>query len=191
MSIKKRETLYFESDREWREWLFINHETSTGIYLILYSVNSETPSMRWEEAVRVSLCFGWIDSTTKRIDEEKRQQLFTPRKSKSVWSRLNKTHIEDLIQTGLMHESGLKKIEAAKKDGSWKALDDVENLKVPKDLLTAFQNNSVAYKNYKNFSPSYRKNYLYWLNSAKRTETRDKRISEIIRHCNENLKMKP
>src|SRR5690606_16797090 len=87
MSIKKRETLYFESDREWREWLFINHETSTGIYLILYSVNSETPSMRWEEAVRVSLCFGWIDSTTKRIDEEKRQQLFTPRKSKSVWSR--------------------------------------------------------------------------------------------------------
>src|SRR5690606_25017074 len=181
MSIKKRETLYFETDKEWRTWLLENHEISSGIYLILYRVNSEIPSMRWEEAVRVALCFGWIDSTSKRIDEEKRQQLFTPRRSKSAWSKLNKTHIEDLIEKGLMHHSRLRKIEAAKNDGSWQVLDQVENLKIPEDLLAAFQNNSVAFKNYKNFSPSYRKSYLYWLNSAKRSATRNRRIVEIIR----------
>ena len=190
MSIKNRETLYFETDKEWRDWLLENHETSAGIYLILYRVYSEIPSMRWEEAVRVALCFGWIDSTSKRIDEEKRQQLFTPRKSKSAWSKLNKTHIEDLKDKGLMHDSGLKKIEAAKNDGSWQVLDQVENLKIPEDLLAAFKNNFVAYKNYKNFSPSYRKSYLYWLNSAKRPETRNKRIAEIIRLCVENIKMR-
>ena len=190
MSIKKRETLYFETDKEWRTWLLENHEISSGIYLILYRVNSEIPSMRWEEAVRVALCFGWIDSTSKRIDEEKRQQLFTPRRSKSAWSKLNKTHIEDLIEKGLMHHSGLRKIEAAKNDGSWQVLDQVENLKIPEDLLAAFKNNFVAYKNYKNFSPSYRKSYLYWLNSAKRPETRNKRIAEIIRLCGENIKMR-
>lgn len=187
----KREILYFQSDDEWRSWLLENHSTSFGVYLILYRVNSEMPSMRWEEAVRVALCFGWIDSTSKRIDEEKRQQLFTPRKSKSAWSRLNKSHIENLIEKGLMHESGLSKILTAKKDGSWTALDEVENLKIPEDLSKAFENDPVAYDNYKNFSPSYRKNYLYWLNSAKRTVTREKRIEEIIRLCRENLKMRP
>lgn len=190
MSIKKRETLYFETDKEWRTWLLANHEISSGIYLILYRVNSEIPSMRWEEAVRVALCFGWIDSTSKRIDEEKRQQLFTPRRSKSAWSKLNKTHIEDLIEKGLMHHSGLRTIETAKNDGSWQVLDHVENLKIPEDLLAAFQNNSVAFKNYKNFSPSYRKSYLYWLNSAKRSATRNRRIVEIIRLCGENIKMR-
>jgi len=187
----QREILYFKSDDEWRDWLLENHSTSSGIYLILYRVNSEMPSMRWEEAVRVALCFGWIDSTSKCIDEEKRQQLFTPRKSKSAWSKLNKTHIEDLINKRLMHESGLKRIEAAKKDKSWTALDEVENLKIPEDLLKAFRSNSVAYSNYENFSPSYRKSYLYWLNSAKRTETRKKRIEEIIRLCSANVKMRP
>ncbi len=183
--------LYFKTDEEWRNWLLRNHETSAGVYLILYRVNSAIPSMRWEEAVRVALCFGWIDSTSKRIDDEKRRQLFTPRSVKSVWSKLNKTHIEDLIDKDLMHESGLQKIEAAKKNGSWTILDNVENLSIPEDLLVAFNRNSVAFSNYNNFSPSYRKSYLYWLNSAKRTETREKRIAEIIRLCGNNLKTRP
>lgn len=188
--MNKRETHYFKSDKEWRAWLLQNHNTSTGVYLILYRVNSGISSMRWEEAVRVALCFGWIDSTSKRMDDQKRQQLFTPRKTKSVWSKLNKTHIEDLNKKGLMHVSGLNKIEAAKTDGSWEALDQVENLTIPEDLLLAFKNNAVAYQNYQKFSPSYRKSYLYWLNSAKRTYTREIRISEIIRLCEENIKMR-
>lgn len=189
--MKQKPELYFETENEWRAWLKENHETSEGVYLILYRVSSNRASMRWEEAVRVALCFGWIDSTAKRIDDEKRKQLFTPRKAKSVWSKLNKTHIEELMELDLMHESGLKKIEAAKKDGSWTSLDDVESLIIPEDLLAAFKANPVAYNNYTDFSRSYRKSYLYWLNSAKRTETREKRITEIIRCCNGNLKMRP
>lgn len=165
-----------------------NHQSSEGVYLILFRVSCNIPSMRWEEAVRVALCFGWIDSTSKRIDEQKRKQLFTPRKTKSVWSKLNKQHIEDLNEQGLMHQSGLKKIENAKKDGSWSALDDVENLIIPKDLQEAFEKHPNAFKNYTAFSKSYQKNYLYWLNSAKRQETRDKRIVEIIQLCEENIK---
>lgn len=180
--------IYFKNDVEWRSWLTINHNTSNGIYLILYKVESKKPSMRWEEAVRVALCFGWIDSTVKRLDHERRRQYFCPRNPKSVWSKLNKTYIENLITENLMHQSGLKKIEAAKQDGSWIALDDVENLIVPNDLQIAFNKNVIAFDNYKNFAPSYRKSYLYWLNQAKREETRQNRIQQIIEFCQKNLK---
>ncbi len=179
---------YFKNDIEWRKWLLEHHNTSKGVYLIFYKVSSEKQSMRWEEAVRVALCFGWIDSTVKRIDDECRRQLFTPRKPKSVWSKLNKTHIEELLLEKLIHESGLKKIEAAKKDGSWIALDAVEDLIIPDDLQQAFMSNKLAYVNYQAFSKSYKKGYLYWLNSAKRVTTREKRINEIIRLCAANIK---
>jgi len=183
-----RQELYFENDIKWREWLSENHDSFNGVYLILYKVSSEMPSMRWEDAVRVALCYGWIDSTVKKLDEEKRRQLFTPRKVKSVWSKLNKRHIEDLVAMNLMHASGLKKIELAKTDGSWIALDDVDNLVIPEDLALAFKSNFKAYKNYQAFSMSYRKGYLYWLNSGKRKATREKRIAEIIKLCSENIK---
>ncbi len=144
--------------------------------------------MRWEEAVQVAICYGWIDSTVKKLDEERRRQLFTPRKDKSVWSRLNKSYVEKLIADNLMHESGLKKIETAKKNGSWESLDAVESLEMPKDLKAAFSKNRKALNNYNKFSPSYRKNYLYWLNQAKREETRTARITEIIKLCEQNIK---
>ena len=99
-------TLYFKNDTEWRNWLHDNHDKHTAVYLIFHKVSSETESMRWEEAVKVAICFGWIDSTVKRLDEERRQQLFTPRKDKSVWSKVNKKYIEELIANDLMHESG-------------------------------------------------------------------------------------
>ncbi|UXP31690.1 YdeI/OmpD-associated family protein [Reichenbachiella agarivorans] len=186
--MKNRPELYFENDTAWREWLSQNHDQADGAYLIFYRVTSEQPSMRWEEAVRVALCYGWIDSTVKKIDEDKRRQLFTPRKAKSAWSKINKTHITELIELGLMHESGLKVIENAKEDGTWTSLDDVEELTMPDDLQAAFETNPIAYSHYEAFSRSYRKSYLYWLNSAKRQETRDKRITEIIRLCQANVK---
>jgi len=186
--MEARKELYFATDIEWRNWLSKNYNSSKGIYLILYKVSSEKPSMRWEEAVRVALCYGWIDSTVKKLDDEKRRQLFTPRKVKSVWSKLNKTHIADLFVKNLMHASGLKKIELAKADGSWAALDDVENLVIPVDLALAFKISTKAYKNYQAFSVSYRKGYLYWLYSGKRKATREKRIAEIIQLCESNIK---
>lgn len=180
--------LYFKNDSEWREWLHENHSTSSGVNLIFYRVNSEFESMRWEEAVQVALCYGWIDSTVRKVDDERRKQAFGPRKDKSVWSKVNKNYIEKLIAENLMHESGLKKIEIAKQNGSWESLDDVENLTIPPDLQKAFEINVIAFTNYQNFSFTYRKSYLYWLNQAKREETRNSRIAEIVSLCKQNIK---
>ncbi|RVT77435.1 hypothetical protein EOD40_06415 [Flavobacterium sufflavum] len=186
--MENKEHHYFKNATEWRNWLHENHATSKGVYLIFYKIDSPFESMRWEEAVQVALCYGWIDSTVRKIDANKRKQSFSPRKDKSAWSKLNKTYIEKLIGEKLMHESGLAKIEIAKKNGSWSSLDHVEELVIPPDLEIAFQKNKLAFENYKNFSPSYRKNYLYWLSQAKREETRNNRIVEIIQFCEKNIK---
>ncbi|WP_044403851.1 YdeI family protein [Lacinutrix sp. Hel_I_90] len=179
---------YFKNDSAWREWLHDNHDNDNGIYLIFFKVAHDNESMRWEEAVKVALCYGWIDSTVKSLGNGKRRQYFCKRSSKSVWSALNKKHIEALLAENLIHESGLKSIAIGKKNGSWTALDAVENGVIPKDLKLQFDVNKKALENYNNFAPSYRKSYLYWLNQAKREETRQKRILEIIKLCHENVK---
>jgi uncharacterized protein YdeI (YjbR/CyaY-like superfamily) len=186
MKISKE--VYFENKTDWRKWLQTNHNLSMGIYLILYKISSKKVSMRWEEAVKEALCFGWIDSTVKKIDNERRKQFFCPRNSGSGWSKLNKKHIEELVANNLMHESGLKKILSAKEDGSWSIYDDTENLVIPKDLLHEFDKNSKAFSNYQAFSKTYKKNYLYWLYFAKREKTRNKRIVEIVKLCEQNIK---
>ena len=165
-----------------------NHNNSSGVHLIFYKVVNSEESMRWEEAVRVALCYGWIDSTVKSLGEGKRKQYFCPRKPMSVWSKVNKTHIEELISAGLMHSSGLKTIEAAKINGSWFALDDVENGVIPEDLKKAFAVNPVAHKNFQKFTRGQKKSYLYYLNMAKRETTRKKRVDEIIKYCLANIK---
>jgi uncharacterized protein YdeI (YjbR/CyaY-like superfamily) len=180
--------LYFDDDSGWNEWLELNHNKSGGIYLIFYAIDHPKASMRWEEAVKVALRYGWIDSTVKSMGNGKRRQYFSPRKPGSVWSRLNKTHILKLTEEGLMHSSGIRKMEEAKADGSWYALDDVENGVVPPDLQEAFRRNPGAKANYEAFSRTYRKGYLYWLNHAKRPLTRQVRIQEIIRLCEANIK---
>ncbi|WGD34989.1 YdeI/OmpD-associated family protein [Olleya sp. YS] len=179
---------YFESDTEWREWLHVNHTNDEGIYLIFYKVGHKNKSMRWEEAVKVALCYGWIDSTVKSLGNGKRRQYFCKRNPKSVWSALNKKYIKELEAKNLMHPSGYAIIEIGKQNGSWTALDDVENGIVPEALQHAFDANPVAFENYNNFAPSYRKSYLYWLNQAKRETTRQKRIAEIIKLCEANIK---
>lgn len=180
--------LYFKTDDEWRKWLHDNHSSSKGIYLIFYKVEHENDSMRWEDAVKVALCYGWIDSTVKSLGNGKRRQYFTPRNEKSVWSALNKKYIKELMSLDLMHRSGLDKIEIAKQNGSWTAIDDVENGIIPKDLQIEFDKNQKAFNHYQSFAPSYRKSYLYWLNQAKRETTRQKRITEIIQLCTDNIK---
>ena len=173
---------------EWREWLHKNHTQLDGIYLIFFAVSHEKESMRWEEAVRVALCYGWIDSTVKNIGVGKRRQYFCPRKPKSVWSKLNKDHIKALKANGLMHKSGLESIAIAKKNGSWIALDNVEKGIIPANLQLAFDKNPIAFSNFKDFTKGQRKSYLYWLNQAKREETQEKRVAEIIRCCEQNIK---
>jgi len=184
-----RPELYFPRDLEWREWLTIHYANyPKGVDLIFYKLESKVPSMRWEEAVRVALCFGWIDSTVKNIGGPKRKQFFCPRNPKSTWSALNKKYVAELEQQGLIHESGLKTIRIAKETGKWTEMDHVENLIIPSDLQQAFDSSDSAFENYQNFSPGYRKNYLAWLHNAKRDETRQKRIVIILANCKANIK---
>ncbi|MEZ4857957.1 MAG: YdeI/OmpD-associated family protein [Flavobacteriaceae bacterium] len=183
--------LYFPRDIDWRDWLHENHQRYTqGVYLIFYKLEVNMPTMRWEEAVRVALCYGWIDSTVKSLGNGKRQQYFCPRNPKSHWSALNKRYISEMEKEGLIHESGWKMITQAKKIGTWTAMDHVENLVVPKDLQNAFKENKLAYTNFKKFTPGYQKGYLSWLFQAKREETRVKRIKEIVRYCEQNIKIR-
>ncbi|MDC8003590.1 YdeI/OmpD-associated family protein [Aureisphaera galaxeae] len=187
--MEERPELYFPRDVEWHEWLLLNHDRyPKGIYLIFYKLETGIPTMRWEEAVKVALCFGWIDSTVKSLGGGKRRQYFCPRNPKSTWSKLNKSYIEILEMEGLIHESGWKMIELAKETGTWSAMDDVENGVIPEDLRKAFDASPQAFENYQNFAFGYRKSYLSWLYGAKREETRQKRISEIIRLCKANIK---
>lgn len=180
--------LYFKTDNEWRSWLHENHDNQNGVYLIFYKVENKEPSMRWEEAVKVALCYGWIDSTVKSLGSGKRRQYFCKRNKKSIWSALNKTYIKELSASNLMHKSGLQIIEIGKENGSWTALDNVEKGIIPENLQRAFNENPIAFKNYQNFAPSYRKSYLYWVNQAKREDTIKKRITQIIELCANNIK---
>ncbi len=174
------DTIYAKDRQAWREWLARNYQTSRGVWLIYYKVKSSQPSVQYSEAVKEALCFGWIDSKVKSLDEERYQQIFTPRRPKSVWSKLNKQYIAELIEQGLMTESGFKKIDEAKQDGSWTILDAIEALKIPADLQQALATNEVAQRYFGELNNSSKKNILFWIESAKRPETRLKRIEKTL-----------
>lgn len=146
------------------------------------------PSLTYDEAVEEALCFGWIDSKPNTIDEQSYKQLFSPRNPKSVWSKLNKTRIEKLIADGLMAEAGLQKIEIAKQNGTWTALDAVEALTIPEDLDDALVNNPKAKQYFDAFPPSAKKAILWWIESAKRPETRLERINRTVADAAQNIR---
>lgn len=169
------------SDRlQWREWLTKHHSTSVGIWLIYYKVKSGKPSVRYSEAVKEALCFGWIDSKVKSLDKERYMQIFTPRKPNSVWSKLNKQYVAELIEQNLMTAAGLAKITIAQQNGSWNALDAIEALTIPEDLKQALKADAAANQCFESLSSSSQKNILTWIESAKRPETRLKRIKKTI-----------
>lgn len=174
------ETVYASDRQAWRQWLEQNHCTSPGIWLIYYKVKSGKPSIAYSEAVKEALCFGWIDSKVKTLDEDRYQQVFTPRKPKSVWSKLNKQYVDELIQQGLLTPAGLDKINVAKQDGSWTTLDEIEALVFPLDLRQALEANNTAKQNFEAFSRSSKKSILFWIGSAKRPQTRLKRIEQTV-----------
>jgi uncharacterized protein YdeI (YjbR/CyaY-like superfamily) len=168
------------SRQQWRQWLEENHSSKQSVWLVYHKKKTKIPSISWSEAVDEALCFGWIDSTAKPIDAYTYRQFFTKRKPKSVWSKVNKDKIERFIKEGLMAEAGYKVIEIAKQNGSWATLDDVEALIIPEDLELAFQANSGLKEIFLNLSKSVIKSHLYRLVLAKRPETRQQRIKEII-----------
>ena len=187
---KEIETFYPKSRTAWREWLQENHDKKQSVWLIYYKKKSNIPSVLYSEAVEEALCFGWIDSKSKPIDDEKFMQFFSKRKIKSVWSKINKEKIERLTKEGLMTEAGFDIIEKSKQNGSWTILDEAEALIVPIDLEQEFEKNANAKTYFLSLSRSDKRNILQWLILAKREETRNKRISEIIELANKNEKPK-
>lgn len=174
------ETFCPANRQEWRQWLQENHSSAPFIWLVYYKKQANRSTLTWSEAVDEALCFGWIDSTAKTIDEEKFMQFFTKRKPTSVWSKINKEKVKRLIATGLMMPAGHQCIHLARQNGSWSILDDVEELKIPKDLEKAFKSKRGSKAHFTGLSRSVQKNYLQKLVLAKRPETRLKRIQEIV-----------
>jgi uncharacterized protein YdeI (YjbR/CyaY-like superfamily) len=187
---KNIETFCPTSRKDWRQWLKENHNSKQSIWLVYYKKKSDIPTVSYSDAVDEALCFGWIDSTKKSLDHETFMQFFCKRKPKSVWSKINKGKVQRLIDSGLMTKAGLDSIETAKQNGSWTILDDVEELKIPKDLAKGFKTQPGSKDYFLNLSKSVRKSILQWLVLAKRPETRQKRIDVIAELAAQHLKPK-
>jgi len=164
----------------WRAWLAEHHAGSDGVWLVLRRQAGRS-GPTYEEAVQEALCFGWIDSRTAKVDDERTMQWFSPRKRGSGWARSNKLRIERLLADGLMAEAGLARIEEARRDGSWTRLDAVEDLLVPDDLAAALADHPGAAERWEGFPPSVRRAALGWIVQAKRPETRARRVTETAR----------
>lgn len=133
-----------------------------------------------------ALCYGWVDSRPNKLDDERYMQLFSPRKPKSPWSKLNKERVERLVRQGLMTAAGLAVVVAAKRDGSWDAYDAIEALRIPPDLADALDAADTARRNFEAFGNAAKKQILWWIASARREETRQKRIARIVAAADRN-----
>ena len=171
--------LHANSTAEWRGWLRENHDTAKGVWLVAYKAATGKARLSYEESIPDALCYGWIDSVNKPLDDERTALLFTPRKPGSGWSRTNKVRIARLLKEGLMEPAGLAKIAAAKRDGSWTLLDSVEALEIPDDLRKTL--GAAGLRKFEALTPGRRKEHLRALVTAKRPETRAKRIADILR----------
>lgn len=183
-----KKALLFTTRQEWRSWLAENHHCETSVWLILFHKKSTVKSITLDEAVEEALCYGWIDSKAKKRDHESYYLTFSPRKPKSVWSSSNRERVEKLSRLGLMTPHGQRLIDIAKQNGSWDTLADVEDSVIPADLMELFGMNARAYDNFERFSPSAKRMILLWIKSARRPETRLKRIEETVRLAAENKK---
>ncbi len=187
--MKEAEEICPKNKQEWREWLELSHKEKDAVWLVFYKKSSPNFNLSWSESVDEALCFGWIDSTKKTVDNERFKQYFSKRKPKSNWSKVNKDKVKNLIDQRLMKEAGYKSIKVTKENGSWVFLDAVENLEIPKDLEQELKSQKGAMEYFENLTKSFKKSLLYWVVSAKRDETRNKRIMEIVE--NASVQMKP
>jgi len=164
----------------WRRWLQDHHADSEGVWLVIAKKGSGAPGPRYEEAVEEALCFGWIDSRVRPLDEARFQQWYCPRRPGSVWSALNKARVARLREAGLLAPAGLARIEGAVADGSWGILDRVDALEMPADLAAGLGAVPGAEAGFSALAASVRKPLLYWVLSAKRPQTRAGRIAAVV-----------
>ena len=185
--MKDYEKVTVESRQAWREWLQLHYQQSESIWLVTYKKQAGALYLPYDDIVEEALCFGWIDSLPRKLDELRTMLLLSPRKPKSVWSKLNKQRVERLIQQGLMMPSGLEKVTKAKIDGSWTFLDDVEALVIPEDLALGLASDEQAKQYFEAFSPSVKKGILQWIKMAKRSQTRQQRIDKTVSLAAKNI----
>lgn len=182
--------LYVTNRHDWREWLRKNHDTKREVWLIYYKKHTGRLSIPYDDAVEEALCFGWIDSIIKKINNEKFARKFTPRKSKSKWSEANKRRATKMIKEGKITEAGLAKIMEAKKSGEWfKTVPARKELVIPSYMKEALAKNKKALTNFNNLAKSYKKQYVRWITSAKSEETRRRHLAEAIRLLEKNKKL--
>jgi len=174
------------SRAEWRTWLAENHTRAEGIWLVSYKKATGRPRFDYDEAVEEALCFGWIDSKPNKLDEERSLLWFAPRKAGTGWSKINKERVEKLLAAGAMTPAGLAKVEAAKADGSWNALDSIETLETPPDLAAALAAYPTATAYFDAFPRSVKRGILEWIATAKTAATRTKQITETATLAAEN-----
>jgi uncharacterized protein YdeI (YjbR/CyaY-like superfamily) len=164
----------------WRAWLEANHATVRGAWLVTWRPRSGHPSLDYEASVEEALCFGWVDSTGGRVDDDRGKLYFAPRTPRSVWAASNRARIERLIEGGRMAPAGLAAVERAKANGSWDVLEAAERLEIPHDLAAALETHPPAAANFAAFPPAARRRLLAWVAVARRPETRAGRIARIV-----------
>jgi len=182
--------LYIKTSDEWRKWLTKNHKKVVEVWLIFYKKETGKPSINYDAAVEEALCFGWIDSLVKKIDEERYARKFTPRKDRSVWSESNKKRVKKVIKEGKMTEYGLVKIKAAKNSGKWYEDERSEvSFTMPPLFCEALKRNKKANENFEKLSPSHRGHYIGWIAIAKKKETVEKRIKKSVKMLKQGKKL--
>ena len=178
----------FASRAALRNWLRTHHEPADTFWLVTYKKHVTGKHVPYDHVVEELLCFGWVDARTKRLDDDRTMLLVAPRKPGSTWSASNKERVGRIAEAGLMQPAGQAKIDAARKDGSWTFLDDVEKLAIPDDLARALARKRPAKSNFEAFNKAAKKVILLWIKTAKRDETRAGRVCETVRLAAKNLK---
>jgi uncharacterized protein YdeI (YjbR/CyaY-like superfamily) len=173
--------VYVKTRSAWRDWLRLHHDTEAEIWLVFYKKDTGKPSLDYDAAVEEALCFGWIDSIIKKIDDEKYLRKFTPRKPNSRWSDLNKKRVLKLEQQGLLTKAGIARINEAKESGLWDKSDrPLLSSAVPEELVLALNKSTKAKLFFNQLAPTYRKQFIGWIAMAKRDETKQRRVRESI-----------
>lgn len=179
--MKPAEWLEFQDTMSWSDWLKAHHQDSNGVWLRIKRKHTELNVLDLNETVSTALCYGWIDSQLSTLDKQSYLLHFTPRRPNSVWSMRNRKMAEALLRDGQMHEAGLKAIRIARASGTWdQAYGASEPLEIPVDLSDAFKVHPIAENGFETWSNSDRNQVVYWLNQAKKAETRRSRMSRLI-----------
>ena len=184
--------MQFKSQKAWTAWLDKNHAASSGVWLRIAKTSSDIASVSYAEALEAALCYGWIDGQKKSYDATTWLQKFTPRGERSIWSKINREKAEALIRNGRMKPAGLQAVERAQQNGRWEAAyDSPGQASVPSDLQVALDKNAKAKAFFATLNSQNRYAVLHRLQTAKKAETRAKRIEQSIRMFAKHEKLYP